>query len=224
MLKAFKYSLAAVLLMVTANLLAVLFIGDYKKVEKIEPAKEEKNVPGKIEQKPEENTFKEDSTSVVESPSDLPIDTSKTPLDSSAKEEIQIGSEDYFQNLKNEYLGPILAELPEGRSREDVVVRYYTHNMDNKKVYALRSLGYYLHEKEPEDSQDLESNVLYYGKDVDARDIQLVAYTLVKNGVPLRAIKQSQFEWKGSALEIGTDSLLQDNPLLTIAKIKDFQL
>lgn len=130
--------------------------------------------------------------------------------------------DDYFQDLRNSYLSPILAGLPEGRSREDIVIRYYKHVNDGDKVFALRNLGYYLHQREAEDSEGLGSNALIYGDDVDPRDIELVAYTLIKSGVPLKIIKKSAYDWKFHSLEIGVDSLAQDNAVLSISDIQDF--
>ncbi|MEP1097725.1 MAG: hypothetical protein ABJG78_21580 [Cyclobacteriaceae bacterium] len=131
--------------------------------------------------------------------------------------------DDYFQNLKNSYLSPILASLPEGRSREDVVIRYYKHVNDGDKVFVLRKLGYYLHEREAEDNKGLGSNALIYGADVDPRDIKLVAYTLIKSGVSLKTIKQSAYDWKFHSLEIGVDSLAQKNDVLSLSDIQTFE-
>ncbi len=151
-----------------------------------------------------------------------PEESTAEPVTTATNTSSTPSPDSFFQNLKNSYLGPILADLPEGRSREDIVVRYYKHQKDASKVYTLRKLGYYLHEREAQDSKDYGSNVLYYGSDVDLRDIQLVAYTLVQNGVPLKAIKQSQYDWKYNAIEIGADSLLANNPLLSVADIQGF--
>lgn len=231
MLKPLKYFLTAMVLFAVAKLIGDFFYKDPYSHESKKTHDPREEVVEKSNQE-----IKKEVAASQESPQDSSANQSTTfdaELDKSDANKIAsqvpetaqnaLKGEDYFQNLKNSYLSPIVAELPEGRSREDVVVRYYKHNMDNNKVYALRSLGYYLHEKEPEDSKDLESNVLYYGRDVDVRDIQLVAYTLLKSGVPLRSIKQSQFDWKSTALEIGTDSLIQENPLLTIATIESFR-
>ena len=128
----------------------------------------------------------------------------------------------YFQNLINSYLNPIVAGLPEGRARDDVTIRYYMHEKDGDHVYALRNLGYYLHEKEATETKGFESNVLIYGSDVDVRDIHIVAYTLLQNEVPLKGIRPSQYEWKFHALEIGTNPELVDEPLMTPEDIRNF--
>lgn len=127
-----------------------------------------------------------------------------------------------FSDLKNNYLAPKLAELPTGQLREDVVIRYYRHEKDGEKVYALRELGYYIHEKEATETAGMGSNVIYYGDQVNREDIQIVAYTLLEKGIPLKSIQKTQFEWKFNSIEIGTDSLLVDDQTLQRADIERF--
>ena len=229
-----SYFLTAVLLIGSVKLIEVLFYDQLKpshpeaKVYKgeVEAEKVNEEVPEEVDfskgAETDSSSFEQKET-VQENPDNLDSGTeANSSNDESLPEENSLTGRAYFQDLKNSYLSPILANLPEGRSREDIVVRYYKHNMDRDKVYALRTLGYYLHEKEAEDNKDLESNVLYYGYDVDQRDIQLVAFTLLESGVPLRSIQQSQFDWKSNSLEIGADSLLQNNPLLKISDVEAF--
>ncbi|MEQ9403160.1 MAG: hypothetical protein RIM99_06235 [Cyclobacteriaceae bacterium] len=226
MLKSLKNFISVVVLIAFAKLIqmTVYIEPDYAKAKKEKPKVE---VPAKL---PEKANSQNNIDSVAIGKNDK---KSQEKVSESGEKEVQkkttpetsvstSSAGDYFQNLKNTYLNPILAELPEGRSREDVVVRYYKHNEDRDKVYALRALGYYLHEKEAEDSKESPSNVLYYGSDVDIRDIQIVAYTLLKNGVPLKAIQPSQYDWKYHSLEIGADSLLEGKSTLKIANVQAF--
>ncbi|GAB4232923.1 MAG: hypothetical protein Tsb0034_05920 [Ekhidna sp.] len=125
--------------------------------------------------------------------------------------------------LKNNYLAPIVAKLPAGQLREDVVVRYYRHDLDEGKVYTLRDMGYYIHEKEATETAGLGSNIIYYGKDVNVEDIQIVAYTLLEQGLPLKSISPTRFEWKSNAIEIGTDTLLLESPTLTKEAVRQFK-
>lgn len=127
-----------------------------------------------------------------------------------------------LSDLKNNYLAVKIANLPSGQLREDVVIRYYKHEKDGNKVYPLKKLGYYIHEKKAEETQGLGSNVLYYGQDVNIEDIQIVAFTLLANGLPIKSIERSQFEWKSNAIEIGTDTLLLDAANLTDQDIANF--
>lgn len=180
--------------------------------------KEIKATKKKDDSKKKEDAEKADSTKRDKVSGATAVQTKRTIPNS------EISDKDYFKSLKNSYLGPIVAALPEGRSREDVVIRYYKHNKDKDKVYVLKKLGYYLHEKEAEDSKNFGSNVLYYGSDVDVKDIQIVAYTLLQNGVPLKGIEPSQYEWKFHALEIGADSLLASRSELDISDVRNFSL
>ena len=125
-------------------------------------------------------------------------------------------------DLKNRYLAPLIANLPQGQLREDVVIRYYKHEQDGERVYSLRDLGYYIHEKEASETAGLGSNVLYYGEDVNTEDIQIVAYTLLANGLPLKAIVPTQFSWKSNSIEIGTDTLLINGVNLSESAIQEF--
>lgn len=127
-----------------------------------------------------------------------------------------------LDDLKNNYLKPKIDNLPPGQLREDVVIRYYRHDQDGDKVFKLRDLGYYIHEKEATETAGLGSNVLYYGQDVNVEDIQIVAYTLLDAGLPLKSIEPTQYSWKSNAIEIGTDTLLLDNSTISDADIKDF--
>lgn len=127
-----------------------------------------------------------------------------------------------FSDLKNVYLAPKIASLPPGQLREDVVIRYYRHEQDGDKVYTLKGLGYYIHEKEANETAGLGSNVIYYGNDVNQEDIQLVAYSLLESGLPIKAILPTQFSWKSNSLEIGTDTLLVENSTLSQTDIQRF--
>ncbi|MEP1035590.1 hypothetical protein [Ekhidna sp.] len=127
-----------------------------------------------------------------------------------------------LSDLKNRYLAPKIANLPPGQLREDVVIRYYRHDQDGEKVYILKELGYYIHEKEANETVGLGSNVVYYGSDVSIEDVQIVAYTLLEKGLPIKALIPSQFSWKSNSIEIGTDTLLLDNTILSMADIKNF--
>ena len=126
-----------------------------------------------------------------------------------------------LEDLKENYISIKNAALEDGRSREDVVIRYYKHEKDGDKVYALKDLRYYLHEKPATETKGLGSNVMYYGDEVNKEDIQVVAFTLLENGIPLKSIERSKYDWKSNSIEIGTDSLLIGQKNLTENDISD---
>lgn len=128
-----------------------------------------------------------------------------------------------LDELKNIYLAPKIADLPPGQLREDVVIRYYRHDQDGDKVYSLKELGYYIHEKEATETEGLGSNVMYYGANVAVEDIQIVAYMLLSRGLPLKSIKPSSYSWKANAIEIGTDPDILHARNLTEEDVRNFK-
>lgn len=195
----------------------------YKKEKKTEskPVKEKQkptetgvNTPQETQQQTEEvDSFK----------SETATNESEATRENKAEERTEAVSYQGFEDLKQLYLAPIISDLPSGQLREDVVIRYYKHEQDNDKVYSLRKLGYYIHEKEALETAGLGSNVMYYGSDVNVEDIQIVAYELLKSGLPLKSIQPTQFSWKSNSIEIGTDTLLIDNTNLTESAILNFE-
>lgn len=151
--------------------------------------------------------------------------TDSATKDNSAQSTAQESASTSYRNLselKNLYLAPKIANLPPGQLREDVVIRYYRHDQDGDKVYVLKELGYYIHEKEASETAGLGSNVLYYGEDVKIEDIQIVAFTLLEKGLPIKAIVPTQFSWKSNSIEIGTDTLLLKDANLSQTDIESF--
>ena len=127
-----------------------------------------------------------------------------------------------LERLKENYLYPILANISGDDLREDIVIRYYRHKKDLTKVDKLRELSYYIHEKEAVETAGLGSNIIYYGDDVPLEDIQIIAFTLLEEGIPLKSIEHTKFSWKARAIEIGTDTTLLNSSNISIAEIQDF--
>lgn len=142
-----------------------------------------------------------------------------------SNEKRSTGDRNYFNNLLNQYKQEYFREIPAGRNRTDIVVRYYYHEPDNDKVQKLKDLKLYLHIRPvSETRRDHQSNSLYYGDSVSTRDIQLIAYTLISNGVPIKQLVPSKYHdnWKARAVEIGSDTDLADAPILTLEQIQSF--
>lgn len=131
----------------------------------------------------------------------------------------------YFEDLKKKYQADVLSDIPQNKARTDVIIRYYHRSQDGNSAYALQNLKFYIHER-PVDSafDNYQSNALFYGDNVTNEDIQLVAFTLLDEGLPIKTIKPSLFHdtWKSNAIEIGTDTTLLKLPTLTLEDIKNF--
>lgn len=131
-----------------------------------------------------------------------------------------------FEALLQNRVDSVRATLSGGRRRTDVIIRYYPHLPDGEMVYELGELGFYLHERPTDSSQvDVPTNSVYYGDNVPLKDIQLVTYELLKKGVKIRQIKMSRFhdDWKANSIEIGTDTSVEDQPVLTWGDVQKFR-
>lgn len=235
MINNLKYAIMAIVFIGLAKVLQVTLF-DADKYKKNKDDSFTKTAPVKAKSKKEKDKKKETpitipakdekQTSSSEQQSKKDDDQQKAESQSQPKEQSTSTSTDNggatLSDLTNGYLALKLAELPPGHLREDVVIRYYKHEKDGSKVEQLKDLGYYIHVREATETAGLGSNVLYYGDQVASEDIQLVAYTLLNKGIPLKSIQKTRFEWKSNAMEIGTDTLLLDKPNLTRKQVQEF--
>ena len=181
------------------------------------------------------HTVETDTAEVIESDYSDTVGTDVDNLylekvDSAIAEEVVTESvleESYFENLISNYENKIMSQLSAGESRTDVVVRYYKREIDSGKVVALSKYGYYhLHERPVSENLDQqESNSLFYGDSVSTEDIQLIAYILIQNGLPIKQIVPSKFHdgWKSRSVEIGTNLEIRDQKILSEEAIRSFR-
>ncbi|MEQ8472792.1 MAG: hypothetical protein RIC35_16490 [Marinoscillum sp.] len=173
-------------------------------------------------------------------PTEVIVDTIPEPLEANTglttSPELKVKDENtdqpisdntYFENLKKKYESTILKSLSPNKPRTDIIIRYYHHAPDGNSAYALQKLGFYIHEREvtPEYA-DYQSNAVFYGDSVQLEDIQLVTYTLIKEGLPIKLIKPSKFanSWKAKSIEIGTDTTVIDRPNLSLDELRRLAL
>ena len=149
------------------------------------------------------------------------------PVEKPAKNPEPEIDEGFFTTLKRTYQTTVLNQLPPGKPRSDVIIRYYKHPPDGNSVYSLKDLGFYIHER-PVDKVmvDYESNSIFYGDSVKKEDLLIVAYTLLKEGLPIKSIKPSLYHdgWKSNSIEIGADSTVVDQKTLTLQQLQDLSL
>ena len=140
--------------------------------------------------------------------------TSTVETKTKAKTE-KISDGEFFANLFEKEVGPG-EKKASTRSRTDIVIRYYKKDKDGDRVYKLRNLGFYIHERPAEDDFDrYASNAIFYGDSVKKKDLILIAYQLMQNGVKLQSMTLSKYHdaWKAHSVEIGTDTTsLKDKP------------
>lgn len=188
-------------------------------------SKVDKETPSPVLNRTESDSLESDNFGTTEDTvqNDSSFGTQSSESESDFAESTSTSSYRSLEELKNIYLAPKIANLPPGQLREDVVIRYYRHDQDGDKVYSLKEMGYYIHEKEATETEGLGSNVMYYGENVTVEDIQIIAYTLLSNGLPLKSIEPSSYSWKANAIEIGTDPDILESSNLTNEDIKNFR-
>lgn len=240
MLSSLKYALTAFLLITLAKTLQIVTSGDTshhaRKKESKEYHDNKKNHLKNNEHKnktssahlsdiPSEKINSSDTLSSINNDSSYQKHkTEKKPTDKIATEKStnQSVKNQSLKSLIKTYLNDKIANLPEGRFREDIVVRYYKNQKDEGKISALRNLKYYIHEKSETAISNTGSNVIYYGKNVATEDIQIIAYTLLEKGFSIKAMQPSRYSWKENAVEVGTDADILSKPSLTQGEIGAF--
>lgn len=133
----------------------------------------------------------------------------------------------YFDELMSNYQKNVISRLDKNKSRTDIVIRYYHHEPDGKSAYALGKLRYYIHEREVDQEYlNYQSNAIFYGDSVSLDDVQIVSYTLITHGLPVKLIKPSKFHdsWKAHSIEIGTDTTVLQHPTITLEELKNLKL
>ena len=130
----------------------------------------------------------------------------------------------FFDYLFDNYKNTKINNLRPNQLRSDVLVQYYNRKDKVKQPMTLTQLGFKVHNKYTNNSKEV-ANVLRFGEDVLLEDIQIVAYVLLSQGIPLRQIVPSSYhsDWKPYAIEIGVDALIEKFPVLTFKKIRNFE-
>jgi hypothetical protein len=113
--------------------------------------------------------------------------------------------------------------------RRGITVEYFPKNVDGNKVEAaLMELGFTVR-KPPAIVRELPTNAMWFGTPVSAEDVKLVAMTLIRAGVEIKAISciQPYLVGKRDAplIQVGADSAIVSWPPLkveTIVATKEF--
>ncbi|MEO9965861.1 MAG: hypothetical protein ABJF11_08740 [Reichenbachiella sp.] len=129
----------------------------------------------------------------------------------------------FFTELYQNYMAQRTKSSPKQQARTDLVIRYYKKKKDGDRIYKLRELGFYIHERQAVDDFDgYASNAIFYGDSVSKDDLMIIAYHLKQNKVDLQSIKLSKFHdaWKAHSVEIGTDTTALDNAAFTLANLR----
>lgn len=163
---------------------------------------------------------KKEKSDTLSRVSEISVDTTSV-IDLTPEKPAEVSDAEYFQQLIQQYEE---RRADDAQARTDVVIRYYKKNKDGDRVYKLRDLGFYIHERHVEADYDgYASNAIFYGDSVSREDLMIIAYNLIERGIKLQSITLSKYHdaWKAHSVEIGTDvTALEDQPF-TAATLRE---
>lgn len=154
------------------------------------------------------------------------MNTYGLPIDSimklSGKEMIvqkSIAANDVIKKLSNNY-----------SPNPNIAIRYYYKTVDDEKIMlSLKSLGYSFEKKQPNDHMaSQKTNSIWYGSNVSITDCKIVALSLMRAGIEIKAIRgfrnnEINPAFKSNIIEIGGDRTLEfgRTPALTVAQVEN---
>lgn len=107
--------------------------------------------------------------------------------------------------------------------RKAITVQYFPKDKDvdpNIVKTRLENLGFTLATGSSEN--DLPTNSIWFGSEVDLNSVKAVAYTLIGAGVPLKAIRQfNDDNGRERFIQVGSDPDCLNRPALTAEQIKN---
>lgn len=135
------------------------------------------------------------------------------------KKEIQQSDEADKQISKK-----LISKLPNKATLKPEVttVKYYPKNVDSSVIQdSLSKLGLKLETGQSPDP-NIPTNSIRFGSQVTLEDVKLVAYTLIRAGVELKAIRPfvKPDDPKSLLIQVGADKTLNTRPPLTVEDIR----
>jgi len=104
-----------------------------------------------------------------------------------------------------------------------ILIRYYYKTIDDEKiVLSLKSLGYYFDQKNSsEPTKNQKTNSIWIGDKVTVKDCKIVALTLMRAGIQIKAIRtfrnsKTNPSYKENIIEIGGDMNLENQSILPL--------
>lgn len=117
----------------------------------------------------------------------------------------------------------ILIAATSQQYRKSVTIQYFPKDVDKRIVRkALKELGFRVIPGRTV-VHDIPTNSIWFGSKVRIEDVKLVAYTLIRAGVEIKAIRLFRRSKKNCdyLVQVGADSALKDKPPLSVAEIRE---
>ncbi|MBC6481788.1 MAG: hypothetical protein GDA56_32530 [Hormoscilla sp. GM7CHS1pb] len=126
------------------------------------------------------------------------------------------------ESLKADIVRDKLIKSTDNSSRENITVQYFPKNVDRRIVEdALRELNFNYITGESELS--ISTNAIWFGNDVPIEDVKLVAYTLIRAGVEIKAIRpfpSTSSNRDRLIIQVGSDAEYQSREPLSVDEIQ----
>lgn len=115
-----------------------------------------------------------------------------------------------------------LANSSPSASRSNTTVQYFPKDVDGEIVRrAIEELGFRMVEAAPEVTT-VPTNAIWFGSEVNLRDVKLLAFTLMRAGLQLKIIRPYQEEQGRSQLiQVGADASYAAAAPLTVQEIRE---
>jgi len=109
-------------------------------------------------------------------------------------------------------------------SRKRVTVQYFPKDVDGKRVEAaLLELGFAIDKRQASIS-NIPTNAIWYGEPVKIEEVKLVAFTLIRAGVQIKAIRpfaDNSPRRNAALIQVGADKDVVTNAPLSVEEIRN---
>jgi len=117
----------------------------------------------------------------------------------------------------------ILAAASGSTGRAEISVQYFPKDVDGKKVEsALEESGFSMDRRQAPVS-DIPTNAIWFGSVVSIQEVKLVAYTLIRAGVPIKTIRPftaTSPRRDQALIQVGADRAYVDKDPLTVDEVR----
>lgn len=118
----------------------------------------------------------------------------------------------------------LIPELQQNRGNKELItVQYFPKDVDPDIIReTLQKLGFKLEIGNPKITE-VSTNSIWFGEKVKVEDVRLIAYTMIRAGVQIKAIRpfRNLSEKNSLLIQIGSDAQIQDIQPLTVEKIRE---
>ena len=118
----------------------------------------------------------------------------------------------------------LIPELKQNSGNKELItVQYFPKDVDHDIIQeTLQKLGFKLETGKPKITE-VSTNSIWFGEKVKIEDVKLVAYTLIRAGVQIKAIRpfRNLSEKNPLLIQIGSDADIQDIQPFTVDKIRE---